>query len=266
MIQPSFYAIIPANVRYCKALEPSAKLLYGEITALSQIEGYCWATNDYFAQLYDVDVRTVKRWIASLAEQKFIKITSTKEGIKTLRKLWITPEIQKMFTKGQKCHGGGDKNVPHINTVNNTRKEPPIVPQRDEREACGAFVKLSKEEKEKAIELCGLEVFNEIVLEMNDYCQAHGKRYKDYAAAIRTWYRKRQKNPQKHTENTAQKAQNWAKEIKDKNPESREFEILPHAVRFSGRGNVGDIFIEYKDQSFYNRVAHEFKKRGWKIE
>jgi hypothetical protein len=34
------FAVIPSCVRYCKDLEPNAKLLYAEITALSDSEGY----------------------------------------------------------------------------------------------------------------------------------------------------------------------------------------------------------------------------------
>ena len=47
----SYYAIIPANVRYDPDLTPNAKLLYGEITALTNDKGYCWASNNYFANL-----------------------------------------------------------------------------------------------------------------------------------------------------------------------------------------------------------------------
>ena len=43
--KPNYYAIIPAEIRYDKKLTPNSKLLYGEITALANKEGYCWAGN-----------------------------------------------------------------------------------------------------------------------------------------------------------------------------------------------------------------------------
>jgi hypothetical protein len=66
VLTPAYYAIVPAGVRYNKSLPPAARLLYGEITALCNKEGYCWAGNSYFAKLYDVGVRTVQRWITAL--------------------------------------------------------------------------------------------------------------------------------------------------------------------------------------------------------
>jgi DNA-binding transcriptional ArsR family regulator len=71
---PGYYAVIPANVRYDRSLSPNAKLLYGEITALSNKEGYCWASNSYFANLYGVDKSSVSHWIKSLAKAGYVRI------------------------------------------------------------------------------------------------------------------------------------------------------------------------------------------------
>lgn len=120
--QPSFYAVIPASVRYNKNLEAHAKLLYGEITALANQYGYCWATNSYFAELYEVDVSTVKRWLMSLKSEKLIKVEVEAKSFPQKRKIWVTPEVQKMFTSAQKRAGGGLKNEPHNNTNEYTKK------------------------------------------------------------------------------------------------------------------------------------------------
>lgn len=87
--KPSFYAVIPANVRYCSNIEMGAKLLYAEITSLTHVEGYCWASNEYFSNLYEVETRTIQRWISSLVKENFITLEMIKEGFKTKRKIWI---------------------------------------------------------------------------------------------------------------------------------------------------------------------------------
>lgn len=71
----SYYAIIPAEVRYDKDLPPNAKLLYGEITALCNKEGYCFASNEYFANLYGVSKRSITGWIAALADKGYITVS-----------------------------------------------------------------------------------------------------------------------------------------------------------------------------------------------
>ena len=73
MDNPSYYAIIPAEVRYSN-INPSAKLLYGEITALCNQRGYCWATNSYFSELYGVTKNTISTWISELKKRNFISV------------------------------------------------------------------------------------------------------------------------------------------------------------------------------------------------
>ena len=87
-----YLAIIPAIVRYDKELKPNEKLLYGEISALMDTKGYCWASNKYFAELFDVAPETVSRWIGHLIEKGYAKskIVYDEDGKTILeRKLWV---------------------------------------------------------------------------------------------------------------------------------------------------------------------------------
>lgn len=78
--QPNYYAIIPAEVRYNENLAPNEKLLYGEITALCNKTGQCFATNNYFAELYNVEIETISRWIKHLINNGFITSYVDKEN------------------------------------------------------------------------------------------------------------------------------------------------------------------------------------------
>ena len=83
--KPNYYAIIPANVRYDNELKDKAKLLYGEITSLSTKDGYCYASNKYFANLYDVSTTTISLLIKNLIDRGYIESEIIyKEGTKEI--------------------------------------------------------------------------------------------------------------------------------------------------------------------------------------
>lgn len=93
----SYYAVVPANVRYDPNICANSKLLYGEITALCNEKGYCWASNQYFADLYDVSKITISRWISSLEKSGYIKVELTyKNNTKEVdhRKIWIVEPFE----------------------------------------------------------------------------------------------------------------------------------------------------------------------------
>jgi len=90
MEKPSYFAILTADVRYDKTLKPLARLLYAEITALCNKEGYCWAGNQYFADLYEVDKNTVSGWIGQLKTRGYITVQlEYKEGTKQILHRYI---------------------------------------------------------------------------------------------------------------------------------------------------------------------------------
>lgn len=117
-MKKSYYAIIPANVRYDENITANAKLLYGEITALCNQEGYCWASNSYFADLYKVKKETVSRWIASLQESGYIKVNLIyKEGSKEIINRYIHLNHEGI---DKKINTPIDEKVKGNNTVFNT--------------------------------------------------------------------------------------------------------------------------------------------------
>lgn len=122
----SYYAIIPAHIRYDTSIPANAKLLYGEITALCNAEGYCWAGNAYFADLYGVSKKSVSNWIATLAKRGYISVEMKyKEGTAEIldRYIRIVPEgIEKNFHTPME-EKVKDNNTGSNNTSNNTLED-----------------------------------------------------------------------------------------------------------------------------------------------
>lgn len=137
-MKKSFYAIIPAYVRYDKDLSSTSKLIYAEITALCNEKGYCWATNKYFSDLFDISIRQVQNIIKQLCDKNFIKVIIEK---KTNRKIFLIdyPTHEENFGGGVKkisypheenfTHNIKDNNI--INNLNNNSDEDLFEPLFD---------------------------------------------------------------------------------------------------------------------------------------
>ena len=134
---PNYYAIIPADVRYDADLPPLAKLLYGELTALCDSRGFCWASNRYFADLFKVTENTIQNHIGSLVKRWYIRREVVRDERNTVieRRIYagtfVVIPSPKKFGEGSPKNFGEPppKNLGYINTSN--INNPPIVPNGD---------------------------------------------------------------------------------------------------------------------------------------
>ena len=124
------YSIIPDVVLFSEKLSSNEKVLYSVILSLSNKEGYCYATNKYLGKLFNVNNRTISRWISKLRTQNFIREEIEKSDKEEFvqRRLFIKQEPygqNNQYTYGQKCHRGIDKSVKYnnikINSINNNK-------------------------------------------------------------------------------------------------------------------------------------------------
>ena len=142
---PSYYSVTPATVRYDHRLKPNEKLLFGEITALSNVKGYCYSTNKYFSKLYGVTVQTVSEWINHLKELGYLKVEMIKDG-KAIKERHLYPvvdaPIQENLNRGYsgKAEGGIQENLnrgirekpkENITSINTTSKNKSSSTARD---------------------------------------------------------------------------------------------------------------------------------------
>ena len=144
-MKKSYYAIIPAYVRYDKTLTPNAKLLYGEITALCNEKGYCFARNKYFSDLYNVGTRSITDWIAQLKNAGYIKIKMNyKENSKEIesREIYITNfrEVLKKNTPPiENIHQDNNIIINNNNTEEYKKKDFPEMVIKSFEPICNLF-------------------------------------------------------------------------------------------------------------------------------
>jgi len=78
--KPTFWAVLPAAVRYDSDLPPNAKLLYAEISSLTDQRGYCYASNEYFMKLFSLSERTIQGLLKALRCGGYIRIADGDGG------------------------------------------------------------------------------------------------------------------------------------------------------------------------------------------
>ena len=77
---PKYWAVLPPEIRYNPDLPPLARLLYAEISALTDLTGYCYASNAYFQRLFKISERTLQNHLQALKTSGCIRIESGDGG------------------------------------------------------------------------------------------------------------------------------------------------------------------------------------------
>ena len=179
--KPNYYAIIPAEVRYSKALTPNAKLLYAEITALCNMNGKCTASTEYFCRLYEVSRVSIQKWLKNLEDNNHIKrVNIYRQGSKEI----LTRVITLVNTPSkEKLTDNTNINITNTNLTDSNTKvgfvKPTII---DIKEYC-------KERKNNV----DSETFFDFY-ESKDWLIGKNK-MKNWKACVRTWESREKKNP-----------------------------------------------------------------------
>ena len=179
--KPNYYAIIPAEVRYSKALTPNAKLLYAEITALCNMNGKCTASTEYFCRLYEVSRASIQNWLSLLDKNGYItRVLIYRQGSKEILSRYIKL-VDKPSLK--MCTDNTNINITNTNLTDSNKKAFFKKPTLDEvKNYC--ILRKNNIEAEAFIDFYeskGWQIGKEIM--------------KSWKACVRTWESREKKNP-----------------------------------------------------------------------
>ena len=179
--KPNYYAIIPAEVRYSKALTPNAKLLYAEITALCNMNGKCTASTEYFCRLYEVSRASIQNWLSLLDKNGYItRVLIYRQGSKEILSRYIKL-VDKPSLK--MCTDNTNINITNTNLTDSNKK---------------AFFK--KPTLDEVKNYCILRKNNIDSQAFIDFYESKGWQIgkeimKSWKACVRTWESREKKNP-----------------------------------------------------------------------
>lgn len=133
-VKPAFWAVLPAAVRYDEELPPNAKLLYAEISSLTDRRGYCYASNEYFTRVFSLSERTIQNMLNALKRGGYVRITDGNGG-SGRRKIFagLNPLLdnpaENCGVTPQKFSPNPAKNCTQTSIENKKENNPPKAPQ-----------------------------------------------------------------------------------------------------------------------------------------
>ena len=201
---PNYYSIIIADIRYSKDLSCFEKLLYSDITALTNKNGYCNASNKYFATIFGKSVSTITRAISNLVEHGFLESVLIRDENNEIneRKLYLNLKVTIPIGKnehrgiGKNEHRGIGKNEQYnntsINTINNEYKKN-INTKKSfiDLTLLGISdcdnIQLEQKQYDKLVTDYNTETVQRHIKLLDSYLEDHPTKYKSHYKALRSW-------------------------------------------------------------------------------
>lgn len=182
-----YYAVIPATVLFNERLKPNEKLLYALITALSNKEGYCYASNKYLGEKLGVDPVTVSRWLTDLRRNHYVFIDIIRNEKKEIicRKIYpndVPYRLNNQYPYILKNQEGIDEKVKDNIIIDNNINTHTVV-----KEKFNENVFLYDYEYKKLIEEYGENKANKCIEELSLYKKSKGVEYESDYATIKRW-------------------------------------------------------------------------------
>ena len=207
--KPNYYAIIPAEVRYSKALTPNAKLLYAEITALCNMNGKCTASTEYFCRVYEVSRASIQNWLSLLEKNGYItRVLIYRQGSKEILSRYIKL-VDKPSLK--MCTDNTNINITNTNLTDSNKKalfkKPTLVEVKN---------------------YCILRKNNIEAEAFIDFYESKGwqigkETMKSWKACVRTWESREKNNPKSNSKGMSKIHQHLQKNINVKEKLLKQF-------------------------------------------
>ena len=198
---------IPKEIWLSKDLSTNEKILLAEIDSLGGSSDGCFASNQYFADFFDLSKDRISRLVSGLKNKGYITVELIyKEGTCEVDKRIIKLNPYSYFYQGVQNHQGGigenTKDITNNYNINNNNKTSKKKTTKEPRHKYGEFknVLLSDKDLEKLKTEYGEELVEKYIKKMDEWIELNGRRYKNYYLALRQWMNKEVSKKQEKVE------------------------------------------------------------------
>ena len=198
---------IPKEIWLSKDLSTNEKILLAEIDSLGGSSDGCFASNQYFADFFDLSKDRISRLVSGLKNKGYITVELIyKEGTCEVDKRIIKLNPYSYFYQGVQNHQGGigenTKDITNNYNINNNNKTSKKKTTKEVRHKYGEFknVLLSDKDLEKLKAEYGEDLVEKYIKKMDEWIELNGRRYKNYYLALRQWMNKEVSKKQEKVE------------------------------------------------------------------